>query len=882
MHHKNGEFSREQEEALQEAYIHFLEADELDDLWEEFVNYIPRITGWTDCSIYLRKEFIPGYSAYKLMESDGSNQGVEPRGDYIVLAATNIKDKRSLIGRAYYPSGEGLTGKTFQYGRSYLIPDINDGEELIRLYPELERSDRYGFLTEKRGKETSMLLVPLISKTRKIGVLKLYTDEQEREYSETVLKFVEGLVNTVVKAAIQKYTIKKQEEIIIKLAEMSGEERIEEVINTLTGTLINFLDCPFCQIYQSDENNENMVLVSTNGKKSKIQDERKRGVGLIGWIFQTGRPLLIENMHDFDQPVEMTPSNLLKYSDGQPINEEDWLCQDQQEKTEPIHHEIPFIGVPIRRSDQGEVLGVLCLHFLSDKYEGTPEPFDRDDLNRLVIFANTLAIAFHNDLLRKRNAFLIDLGKIWDRKELFEKIANDIPKLIKASNCFIFIRENGPDDGLLQLKHSNKPIRPMGYNLGQGKTGFCGLVKKTVTFLHFGSGKAGQQRLDKRKEHISTVYSNDLLGHIYDEQHNRVGIAQIWDGREIQDAEGEEFHIFRRLISVPVKKRGLTSDFLQDYLDAQAGASYSFIAVPIIHSNMVLDGVITVGRPIPSIPYNGEDIQFVQNIATTVGALLDNYQLREQQEMLVQTLAHEFNTPLTSIRITTEQLLGAIEEIAPKGGEDVWQIQADGAQLQRQFSDLQMLTETVLVLRGNSLPEFVRRPILSPIKSATSLFEDWAKEEGIKFNLPEAMGYPKYFPDIEMDIRTMELVFKNLLHNAVKYSFKPVDRARQTRYVSIVGTWPDNDHKRYQVCIENYGVPIAEEEKAFIFRQGYRGVYARQRNRRGAGMGLSLVKFVVEDIHKGKVFVESKPVEGGAHINRFYVVLPLDRVVSTK
>ena len=93
----------------------------------------------------------------------------------------------------------------------------------------------------------------------------------------------------------------------------------------------------------------------------------------------------------------------------------------------------------------------------------------------------------------------------------------------------------------------------------------------------------------------------------------------------------------------------------------------------------------------------------MQNIATTVAGIMDNYQLREQQDMLVQTLAHEVNTPLISTRITTEQLLGAIEEIAPRGGDEVRQIQLDGAHLQwGQFTDLQMLTETVLVLRGNS------------------------------------------------------------------------------------------------------------------------------------------------------------------------------------
>jgi signal transduction histidine kinase len=877
MHHKNGEFSREQEEALQEAYIHFLEAEKLEDLWQEFVEYIPRITGWTDCSIYLRKEFITNYSAKNLIESDGSNPGVEPRGDFIILGATNLVEKQALIGRAYYPSGEGLTGNTFFYGNSYIIPNINDAEELHNLYPELERSDRYGFLTETRGRATSMLLVPLISGTRKIGVLKLYTDEKDREYSRTVLTFVEGLVTTVVKAAVQKYTIQKQEEIILTLAGMSGQEKIDTVIDTLTKTLVSFLDCSFCQIYQSDENNENMILVSTNGKKPRIKDERKRGVGLIGWIFQTGRPLILDDMHAFDKPILMTPENLRKYSDGQTIDDEDMVCQDQPEKTEHIQRPIPFIGVPIRCCEQGEVLGVLCVHYLSERYLGTPKPFDRDDLNRLVIFANTLAIAFHNDLISRRNAFLIDLGKIWDRKELFEKIANEIPKLIKSSNCFIFIREDGPDDGLLQLKHSNKSLRPMEYKLGQGKTGFCGLVKKTVVFLHFGSGAAGQQRLRKREEHIFTYYRNDLLGHIYDEEHKQVGIVQVWDGHEILLEDGDELRIFKHLISFPVKKRGLISDFLQDYLDAQAGASYSFIAVPIIHSNKVMDGVITVGRPIPGVPYNGEDIQFVQNIASTVGALLDNYQLREQQEMLVQTLAHEVNTPLVSIRITNENLLSDIQEIARGGGEHFRQVQSDGAQLQRQFSDLQMLTETVLVLKGNVQPKFEKKSIYIPIKNAISLYSDWADEEGIKINPPEALGYTRYFPEIDLDIRTMDLVFKNLLHNAIKYSYKPTDRM-QARFINIHGLWPESDRKRYQISIENYGVPITEEEKVYIFRPGYRGIYAKQRNRRGAGMGLSLVKFVVETIHNGKVFVESKKVEGGAHLTRFYVVLPIDHV----
>ena len=177
---------------------------------------------------------------------------------------------------------------------------------------------------------------------------------------------------------------------------------------------------------------------------------------------------------------------MLKSSDGQIINEDERICQNQREKTEKIHHRIPFIGVPIRCFEHGEVVGVLCVHYLSEKFQGEPEPFDKDDFHRLTVFANTQAIALHNDLLHRRNAFLIDLGKTWDRKELFEKIAKGVPQLINASNCFIFIREIEPDEGTLQLKHSDKPMRQVEYLIDQGKTGFCGFVQDSRVFTLWG------------------------------------------------------------------------------------------------------------------------------------------------------------------------------------------------------------------------------------------------------------------------------------------------------------------------------------------------------------------------------------------------------------
>ena len=210
----------------------------------------------------------------------------------------------------------------------------------------------------------------------------------------------------MIKEAIQKYTINQQEKIILRLAEMSGQENIEQVVHTVTGTLKNFLDCPLCQVYLADGSNQEIIFPSVAMEKNQIWRMREgRGEGLIGWIFKTGRPLMIGDIHEFDHPMEMTPENMLNNSYGQIINEDERICQNQTDKTEKIHHRIPFIGVPICCFEHGEVVGVLCVHYLSEKFQGEPEPFDKDDFHRLTVFANTQAIALHNDLLHRRNAF---------------------------------------------------------------------------------------------------------------------------------------------------------------------------------------------------------------------------------------------------------------------------------------------------------------------------------------------------------------------------------------------------------------------------------------------------------------------------------------------
>jgi signal transduction histidine kinase len=109
-----------------------------------------------------------------------------------------------------------------------------------------------------------------------------------------------------------------------------------------------------------------------------------------------------------------------------------------------------------------------------------------------------------------------------------------------------------------------------------------------------------------------------------------------------------------------------------------------------------------------------------------------------------------------------------------------------------------------------------------------------------------------------VDAVRMRQVFANLLDNALKYT--PEGGAVQVSCSTQGG--------RVAVCIRDTGIGISAAEQPLIWDRMYRG--DRSRSQRGLGLGLSLVKAIVE-AHHGEVSVESESGRGAA----FTVVLPV-------
>jgi signal transduction histidine kinase len=319
---------------------------------------------------------------------------------------------------------------------------------------------------------------------------------------------------------------------------------------------------------------------------------------------------------------------------------------------------------------------------------------------------------------------------------------------------------------------------------------------------------------------------------------------------------------------------GLPSPKASSHAQLGSRPSWSFVAVPIKSEANDLYGVITIGRPVEQSPFSASDVALLESIAGRLAAVLHNVKLREQQTRMLLTLAHEINTPLQGILADAENMMC---EAAPES-----EIKSLASHTLNQVQNLHLLTETIMAVLAEQTParSFSMHSLYRPLKEACEMFSSEAALKGCDILEPKPIG--SRFPEIEMSLFDLTLAFKNLIHNAIKYSFNPPRAYEGNRYIRILGHWAEEQQQAYSISIENYGVgiPQAEIDGRAIFAPYYRGVKASDRCRTGAGLGLAHVRQVIEDLHHGTISVTSKPLFGEAYLTTFVVTLPVRQ--STK
>ena len=222
------------------------------------------------------------------------------------------------------------------------------------------------------------------------------------------------------------------------------------------------------------------------------------------------------------------------------------------------------------------------------------------------------------------------------------------------------------------------------------------------------------------------------------------------------------------------------------------------------------------------------------------------------QSDFVSAVSHEFRTPLTSMRQFTEMLVE--DENIPEGKRRTY-YQAQ----ERATRRLSRLVESLLDfgrMEAGARPYRLER--LDIGRMVRRVVEEF-KLETDSNNLVMDCDIPDKGTKVNADREALAQALWNLLDNAVKYSGE--------NPVVLVEVRVGN---QVTIYVRDQGPGIPRSEKNRIFRKFTRGSSAEKLGIKGTGIGLAMVKHIV-DAHGGKVLVDSVPGNGSA----FTILLPL-------
>ncbi|MCS7283378.1 MAG: hybrid sensor histidine kinase/response regulator [Anaerolineae bacterium] len=215
------------------------------------------------------------------------------------------------------------------------------------------------------------------------------------------------------------------------------------------------------------------------------------------------------------------------------------------------------------------------------------------------------------------------------------------------------------------------------------------------------------------------------------------------------------------------------------------------------------------------------------------------------------TVAHELRAPLNALQ---SFLLAILKGYIPP--EEQQEVLGRAVQRVQELLDLvDDLLKLAAAKSGKGLEKRVPVSLADVLEKVAPLFQKEAEAKGLSWRLEVRAR-----PVVRADPDQMAQVWSNLISNAVKYT----PAGGQVRVVL-------EEQDRWAIgTVEDTGIGIAPQDRERIFEEFYRTPQAKEVAPRGTGLGLPLVKQIVET-HGGSITVESEVGKG----SRFVFRLPV-------
>jgi signal transduction histidine kinase len=222
--------------------------------------------------------------------------------------------------------------------------------------------------------------------------------------------------------------------------------------------------------------------------------------------------------------------------------------------------------------------------------------------------------------------------------------------------------------------------------------------------------------------------------------------------------------------------------------------------------------------------------------------------LAQQQMYFVSAVSHELRTPLAVIYSLSENLADGVVNSPPRTRQYGATIKKESRRLKEMVEQILEFAAVQANAKTYNVSQLDVEAIIEKALAGASLMIQESGAQIEKEILPN-------LPPISADAAAMERALQNLISNAIKYG----GENRKVKLKAELGSGNDE----VQITVEDRGIGIAPHDLPHVFEPFFRGQEVTAAQINGSGLGLSLVRRIVE-AQKGKVTVKSTAGHGSS------------------
>lgn len=224
----------------------------------------------------------------------------------------------------------------------------------------------------------------------------------------------------------------------------------------------------------------------------------------------------------------------------------------------------------------------------------------------------------------------------------------------------------------------------------------------------------------------------------------------------------------------------------------------------------------------------------------------EKFQHEKQNRELVSNISHDLKTPITAIKGYVEGIMDGVADTPEKMDKYIKTIYNKANDMDRLINELTIYSG----IDNNRIPYHFHRI------NVADYFGDCVEEVGLDLESKNIeLNYSNLVSADTMIIADPEQV-KRVINNIIGNSVKYMDKEKGVIDIRIL-----DEVDSIRVEIEDNGKGIAAKDLSNIFERFYRTDASRNSSKGGSGIGLSIVKKIVED-HGGYIWATSKEGEG--------------------